>query len=71
MSMEILLEGDGEVKNSSRFLERLSKRGCEYRIKLDVLTRGSGRGIVADGVERKWLNVKGAVSRKDWADHWS
>jgi len=71
LGLEVLIDGDREGQNMGTFLDRLEKRGSEYRIQFIVFYTGKEDEILGrDRVQRTWVSVKGVVSREDWVGLW-
>jgi hypothetical protein len=73
LGVEILLEGMSEERNWGVMMDRLDKRGSDYRILMSVMWKGKEKDDgFADtiGVDKRWVSVRGAVSEKDWVEDW-
>ena len=72
MKLEILLEGPGEGLDVNTLLDRLNKRGRDCRIYVYVFHMCKGIDPAdMDEMHWHWVNVKGAVSKATWLEHWT
>jgi hypothetical protein len=71
LGLEVLVDGDGVARNVQTLLDRLDKRGGEYRVEIGVFYSRKCGGFTEEGEAcRRWVSVKGALSGKAGVEYW-